>query len=1192
MLHIHRAERADGLVAALRAVLLDPLEDPFAPEVIAVPTRGMERWLTQRLSIALGATEDRADGVCANIDFPFPRMLMAAATATATDVDPDNDPWAAERLVWRLLQTVDDSLREPWLGALASHVGEGRRFASVRHIADLYDRYSVRRPEMLQAWARHKDSDGSGLALPDSGVWQAELWRRLRDRIAMPSPAERLPRAVERIKREPQILDLPERLALFGITRLPTSYLQILAAIAHARDVHVFALHPSPSLWAALQQHTPTSARRRDDRTATKPRNRLLASWGQDSRELQLILQSQGMHEDHHHPTQTTTKTLLGRLQADIREDSTPAGPPLPSERDRRPLLDRGDRSLQVHACHGRARQVEVVRDAILHLLEEDPTLEPRDVIVMCPDIETMAPLIQAAFGAGRRETDDTAAADTGTPTAAAPTAGTPADDTAGMPTAGKRLPDLRVRLADRSLRQTNPVLGVVSLLLELADERVSASQVLDLADREPVRRRFWFDDDDVTRMEEWVVASGIRWGLDDAHREPYKLDVVKTNTWRAGLDRILLGVAMTEEDRRLVGGVLPLDDVESGAIDLAGRMAEFVDRLHHAVDALSRPQTMTEWTAHIAAAADALTATTDHGSWQRAELQRILDDVLADATSDTTTDATSDTTTDATSRPTAAAPRDQPTGAQLELADVRALLADRLRGRPTRANFRTGHLTVCTLVPMRSVPHRVVCVLGLDDGEFPRKAARDGDDLLIDDPHLGDRDPRAEDRQMLLDALLAATEKLIITYTGNDERTNLPRPPAVPVAELLDVVDRTFRTADRQKTAREHVLIRHPLQPFDPRNFMEGALAPEGPWSFDRVALGGARALTHRSPTTQRFLNEALPPLEDELIELGDLVRFVEHPARAFLRRRLGISVRESLDEVQDALPIELGGLGEWGVGQRLLEGVLTGASLDDCIEAEVARGLLPPATLALPVLDKVRPIVERIAQAAVVHGEGPSDSLDVRIRLPDGRTLAGTVAGVHGDTIRRVSYSRVRPRDRLGAWVRLIALTASRPERPFESAVIGRAQSSSYGAHTTLARIPPLADDPAQRHERALAQLTALIDLYDRGMREPLPLACDSSAAYARALAIGEDPEQAAQKQWETVFRYDREDRQPEHLLVFGGQRAFADLIAEPPRPDERARAGRAGRAGLESNTHRFGLYASRLWDGLLAHESLTDR
>ena len=131
-----------------------------------------------------------------------------------------------------------------------------------------------------------------------------------------------------------------------------------------------------------------------------------------------------------------------------------------------------------------------------------------------------------------------------------------------------------------------------------------------------------------------------------------------------------------------------------------------------------------------------------------------------------------------------------------------RALLSERLKGRPTRANFRTGHLTICTLMPMRSVPHRVVCLLGMDDGVFPRKSPRDGDDLMLADPHVGDRDARTEDRQLLLDALLAATDQLIVTYTGNDERTNLVRPPAVPIGELLDVIDRTVRT-DGQAGAR-----------------------------------------------------------------------------------------------------------------------------------------------------------------------------------------------------------------------------------------------------------------------------------------------------------------------------------------------------------------------------------------------------
>ena len=1144
MLHVHRAERADLLADGLADVLHDAAEDPFTPDVVAVPTRGIERWLTQRLSTRLGASAGHSDGICANVEFPFPGRLVLGALATATGLDPDHDPWPAERLVWPLLEVVDQCLAEPWLATLAAHLdgarGEPedptRRFGVARRLADLFDHYAVHRPEMVRSWADGGGGDGS------EGSWQAELWRRLRERIAQPSPAERLTVACTRIREEPQLLDLPARVSLFGLTRLPRSYLDVVAALAGAREVHLFVLHPSPALWGQVRGLLETRApviHRREDPTAASPANRLLASWGRDARELQLVLAGIGDPADHHHPHVNQPETLLERIQADVREDRQPPGPPLPGSPDARPPLDPSDRSVQVHGCHGRARQVEVLRDAILHRLEDDETLEPRDVIVMCPDIETFAPLIQATFGAGRIEASDEDDRDL--------------DD--------KRLPDLRVRLADRSLRQTNPVLGVISQLLELADQRVTASALLDLADREPVRRRFGFDDDDVARMQDWVVTSGIRWGLDAAHREPYKLDVLPAGTWRAGLDRVLLGVAMTEEDQRLVGGVLPLDDVESGAIDLAGRFAEYLDRVQAVVDELNGAKAIVGWAGAIARAADRLTATSERDSWQRRELQRLLEEVLADAGHEA-----------------------EPTAVPLELADVRALLADRLRGRPTRANFRTGHLTICTLVPMRSVPHRVVCILGLDDGEFPRKAPRDGDDLTLQDPHVGDRDPRAEDRQMLLDALLAATERLILTYTANDERTNLPRPPAVPVGELLDIVDRTVSCDDRP--ARERVLVRHPLQPFDPRNFTDGALVPERHWSFDRVALAGARALAGPRVEPGRFLSGPLPTAESRLIELDNLVRFVEHPARAFLRQRLGVSVREFADEVDDALSVELDGFGEWGVGQRLLDGVLAGAELEDCVQAELARGSLPPGMLAAPVLERVQAIVQQMAGAAQALGDCEPRSLDVNLLLADGRTLAGTVPGVCGETIRKVSYSRVRPKDRLAAWVRLLALTAARPERPFETAVIGRARSAARHAQVTLARIPVLAEDPAERAERALSELATLVDLYDRGMREPLPLACRSSAAYAHAATAGDDPQDAARGVWETTFGYNREDREPEHVLVYGGAITLPDLLDEAPRADET-------RAGWDqSEPTRFGRYARRLWDGLLAREEIRDR
>jgi len=1141
MLHVHRAERADRLANGLAEMLLAPLEDPFAPDVVAVPTRGIERWLTQHLSTRLGTTGDRHDGVCANVEFPFPGRLIQGALAAATGIDPENDPWVAERSVWPLLEVVDECLGEPWLATLARHL-EGargdpedpmRRFGAVRHIADLFDRYGVHRPDMVRAWVAGGDD------IADD--WQPELWRRVRARIGAPSPAERLAPACERIRNDPGLLDLPARLSLFGLTRIPSSYLDVLAAIADQRDLHLFVLHPSPSLWdtvAAELQTGPPIANRRDDRTAAAAANRLLASWGRDVRELQLVLADAGEGTDHHHELPTAqADTLLTRIQADIREDRQPTGPALPGEPDGRPRLDPADRTVQIHACHGRARQVEVLRDVVLHLLEDDPSLEPRDVIVMCPDIETFAPLIQATFGSGRRADEDE---------------DEPDND-------NKRPPDLRVRLADRSLRQTNPVLGVVSQLLALADQRATASQLLDLAGREPVRRRFGFDDDDLSRMQEWVAESGVRWGFDAPHREPFKLGSLHANTWRRGLDRMLVGVAMTEEDGRLVHGVLPLDDVDSGAIDLAGRFAEFVDRVKAAADELTEPKPIAGWVDAIAQAADSLTATSERESWQRRELQRVLSDVDAEA-------------------------GDVPPsgGPELELADIRVLLADRLRGRPTRANFRTGHLTVCTLVPMRSVPHRVVCVLGLDDGEFPRRTRRDGDDLLLAEPHVGDRDPRTEDRQMLLDALMAATERLIITYTGNDERTNLRRPPAVPVGELLDIVDRTV--SYDQGLPRDRVVIRHPLQPFDPRNFVPGKLVPDRPWSFDPQALAGAQALRHPRNPDEPFLPAPLPSRSDTVIELDNLVRFVEQPVRAFLRDRLGINVSEFFDEVEDELPVELDALGKWVVGQRLLDGVLAGAGLDASKKAEIARGTLPPGHLALPVLEEIGAVVAQLAAAAkALGGDEPPGSLDVNLALPDGRTLAGTVTGVCGDKIRAISYSRVRPRDRLRAWVKLLALGAARTERPFESLVIGRARSGTHQADVTVARILPLGDDPTARSRGALAQLAVLIDLYDRGMREPLPISSDASAAYAQAAAAGHDGTDAAEEAWASTFDYPKEDRLPEHLLVYRGQVPLSDFLATGPLADEN---------WYPDEPSRFGVYARRLWDGLLGREEVGDR
>jgi exodeoxyribonuclease V gamma subunit len=1118
----------------LADLVAEPLEDPMVAEMVAVPTRGIERWLSQRLSSHLGVSPGQHDGVCANIDFPFPGTLVTGALARAAGVDPDADPWAPQRSVWPLIEVVESHFDQPWLRPLAEHMrnsgafGETKRFSSVRHMADLFDRYAVHRPEMLQLWAT-----GSMGAVDETGVWQFELWSRLRERIGQPSPAERLLEACTRLRDDAGVLDWPRRLSLFGLTRLPASYLDVIDAIAAGREFHLFLLHPSPVLWDRLAGVVGPGSRfvaRDEDPTADAVRNQLLASWGRDAREMQLVLGGAIAHlPDTDEESGIAPVTLLQRMQGDIRADRPPPGHPLDGQSDERALLEPGDDSVRVHACHGRGRQVEVLRDALLHLLENDPTLEPRDIIVMCPDIESFAPLIQATFGGHD------------------PSAGT-------MSLA----PELEVRLADRSLRQTNPIMAVLAEVLELATARVTATEVLDLAGRDPVRRRFRFTDEDLSRLEEWVERAEVRWGFDAEHRKTFQLETVESNTWRSGVSRILLGVAMADERQRLFGGVLPLDDVDSSDIDLVGRVSEFLDRLERSLDSLTGTRDIRGWAATLAEISDSMSLAPGREAWQHAQLKGMLDELVGEATGAGGVSAV-----------------------LLSSDDVRSIVSDRLRGQPTRANFRTGHVTVCTLVPMRSIPHRVVCLLGLDDGSFPRHIERDGDDLTAARPRVGDRDVRSEDRQLLLDALLAARDHVVVTFTGRDERSNLPRPPAVPVGELLGVIDHTVRTPNRR--ARDAIVIHHALQPFDPRNFTAGAVMAGTPWSFDRLHLAGARAAQAQRGELRSFLEAPLPMLDQPTIAIDSLERFLRHPVRAFLRERLRVSLRSNTREFDDAIPIDLNGLDTWQIADRMLKAQLAGASAQACVDAELARGALPPGLLGQAVLDDIEQSLSDLV-AAGRSAIAPT-SLDVNVELSATTDLVGTVAGLRGDVVHAVSYSTLAPTARLFAWVRLLALSAAWPDRCFEALTIGRAAKTQRGCTVSVARLGPLSSDPDERRQLAETHLRTIVDLYQRGMCEPLPLYNKASAAWATAAAVG-DPTKAAAKEWTSPFGMDFEDKNLEHVLVLGGALSFEAMVERSgvPKVDEQ------GEGWDGDQNSRFGRYAHRLWDGLLEYEEIT--
>ncbi|MCV7288229.1 exodeoxyribonuclease V subunit gamma [Mycolicibacterium wolinskyi] len=1038
-LHLHRAERTDLLADGLGALLADPLPDPFAQELVLVPAKGVERWLSQRLSNRLG--------VCAAVEFRNPRSLIAELTGTA-----DEDPWSPDAMVWPLLAVIDENLDEPWCTTLATHLGhfemgeehelrQGRRYAVARRLAGLFASYARQRPQLLVDWA----------GVPDDLSWQAPLWHALVERVDADPPHVRHAKALARLQESPS--ELPQRLSLFGHTRLPVTEVELLTALATHHDLHLWLPHPSDNLWQSLAGRK-GALPRREDTSHRDVGHPLLATLGRDLRELQRTLPVPDTDEflsGTDHPD-----TLLGWLQSDIAANAVrPAG------RVHRP----DDRSVQVHSCHGPARQIDVLREVLLGLLADDPTLEPRDILVMCPDIETYAPLITAGFGLG--------------------------DVVHGAHPAHR----LRVRLADRALVQTNPLLSVAAQLLVLAGGRATASEVLNLAESGPVRARFGFTDDDLDAITAWVREANIRWGFDQEHRRPYGVEFLH-NTWRFGMDRVLAGVAMSDDSHAWLDTTLPLDDVSSNRVELAGRFADYVEKLRQAVHQLSGSRPLGDWLAALTAGIDALALADEE--WPATQVQREFAEIAENAGA---------------------------TQTSLRLSDIRALLDRHLAGRPTRANFRTGTLTVCTMVPMRSVPHRVVCLIGLDDGVFPRLGAIDGDDALARDPMTGERDIRSEDRQLLLDAIGAATQTLVVTYTGANEYSGQPRPPAVPLAELLDTLSITTEQP-------VDVVTEHPLQPFDIRNVIPGEMVPGEPFTFDPTALTAARASSGRRAERPPFFAGPLAPPPADDVALEDLTRFFNDPVKGFFRS-LDYTLPWDVEGVSDEMPVDIDALEEWTVGDRMLGDILRGMTPADAQQAEWRRGTLPPGQLGWRRAIALRDQCALLATEALRYRDPEGQAYDVDVDLGTGRRLTGTVSPVFGERLVSVTYSKLDGKHLLQSWIPLLALAACYPDRDWSAVCIGRPKRGSSPRVEGLGR-----------PENPVELLADLVTIYDAGRREPLPLPVKTSYAWAAARHAGDDPQREAEYRWRSN-RYPGEDEQPAHVRAWGRGAPLSRLV-----------------------------------------------
>lgn len=1002
-------------------------------------------------------------GVAASCDMPLP-TAFARTLSDVAGVTPsaDEDLFRRELLAWRIDAVLDEVVQDATAAPLRAYVQQVRGDARARHrLCDALADTCDAYQVYRHDWLAAWEQ-GHRATDQTHEPWQAVLWRRLVQGSADAHLGRRLEHTLARLRSATPPPTLPSRVLVFAPAALPGVYVDLLEALAQHVEVAVW-LHTVRPQWVGdvAGQADATSD---DDDEAAQP-HPLLAQAARSRRFLR-ALGSRDSVANGWRELPLIPSLASGVLEV-VQNDCAAARDP--RTRADKPMIAADDRSLLVHRCHSERRELEVLRDALLGAFAAQPDLTPADVLVLVPDVERYAPLIPAVWGA--------------------------------MPGVGETsgVPALPFTIVDRPATADDPIAAALVAVLRLAAGRRERSAVLALLDLPAVRAAAGFDDDAVERIGAWCAGAGVRWGRDGVQRGQAAQAGAQPDegTWRAGLDRLLAGSVLGHLDDA-VDGIVPVAGDVAGELDVLGRFAAWLGRLDRALDAAAGPHPLTRW---------------------RTVCDRIIDDLLV---------APDEADGAGLAVRTAVARFDDIAARTGHTAPVdRAVLCERLEDLLTAAPSRrdaAGTITIGALRPQRAVPYKFIAVLGLEDGVFPRRTTAQPFDLVAGDakPRPGDRDQRGEDRQLFLDLIIAAQERLHLSWCGFSTHSGDAKPPSSCVAELLAALDATF-VVDGAQTPAQRLTIDHRLQPFHPAEFAATAAVP----ACDPLAAAVAGVLSRPRSTQKPFVPADFsgPSAGRATVELGELIAFWCAPARAWCRAALGFDPVQRVDEADaDHEPFAVSGLERFAVAEVGVTAALAGRALPS--QRLRADGVVPLGQLGRVHLDGLA--ARHAPLVAHLRACGPSRRAAVQVMAPDGAWRLTGEVGVTDAGLLSWRPGALRTKDRIAWWIATLAWNA---------------HAQQGGGMASDARLVGIEKDAVQELVQspvpdAVTHLAWLIAQYRAGLVRPLPFHPALSVAIVTSVDKPEfDPEWTFTRGgWNAVAEAD----DPAISLVWRGRQA----------------------------------------------------